>query len=262
MTSLLAPSSDLQSAALHQPVTFIDFDFSTLSEASVLARLAERAADAPFEYIVTPNVDHAVRLQRNRSDLYPVYHAAWLTLCDSKILALLARRAGYALPVLAGSDLTHKMFERIIKPDDVVTIIGGDATRIKHLAARYGLRRVHHYNPPMGFINDPDAVSKAARFVVEARARYSFLAVGSPQQEILAHRIKQLGGGRGIGFCIGASLDFLTGTQKRAPAIMRFFALEWLHRLASDPARMWRRYLYDGPEIFRIVRDWKRRQPR
>lgn len=239
-------------------VAFIDFDFTTMPETSVIQMLAQRPADAPFAYVVTPNVDHAVRLQRSRSDLWPVYRAAGLTLCDSRILALLARQAGLVLPVIPGSDLTRLLFEKVIHPADPVTIIGANPEQVQMLVQRYGLNRVYHYNPPMGFIRDPVEIATAVQFVVGAKARYNFFAVGSPQQEILAYRVQQAGGGRGIGFCIGASLDFLTGTQKRAPMLMRLVAMEWFYRLVSDPARMWRRYLCDGPGILQVMRDWKR----
>jgi exopolysaccharide biosynthesis WecB/TagA/CpsF family protein len=239
-------------------VSFLDVGFTSLDNASVLQAVRDRAARAPFAYVVTPNVDHVVRLQRSRSDLWPVYRAAWMTLCDSRILAILARRMGYSLPVLPGSDLTQVMFERVVRPADKIAVIGGSVSDIRTLAARYGLHNIRHYNPPMGFINDAAEVRRAVDFIVNTGARYSFLAVGSPQQEILAYRVKLAGGGKGIGFCVGASLDFLTGVQKRAPLVMRLLALEWLHRLASNPGRMWRRYLYEGPMIFQITRDWKR----
>ncbi|MBO9695051.1 MAG: WecB/TagA/CpsF family glycosyltransferase [Sphingopyxis sp.] len=237
---------------------FMDLAFTRGTMPSVLQMVSERTRDAPFAYVVTPNVDHVVRLQRIRSDLWPVYRSAWATLCDSRILAILARGAGVTLPVIPGSDLTRQIFEQAIEPGDKVAIVGGNAELIARLGDRYGLQNIHHYDPPMGFIRDPAEVVRAVRFIVDTRARYCFLAVGSPQQEILAYRVKQAGNARGIGFCVGASLDFLTGVQKRAPLFMRMMAMEWLHRLASDPARMWRRYLYDGPGIFQIARDWKR----
>lgn len=239
-------------------VSFLDVGFTSLGNASVLEAVSRRPPGAPFNYIVTPNVDHVVRLQRSRSDLWPMYRAAWMTLCDSRILALMARRVGCSLPVLPGSDLTQAMLERVVRPEDKIAIVGGSVGDIRKLAARYDLHNVHHYNPPMGFINHPAEVRRAVDFVVQTGARYTLLAVGSPQQEILAYRIKLAGGGKGIGFCIGASLDFLTGVQKRAPLMMRMLALEWLHRLATNPGRMWRRYLYEGPMIFQIMRDWKR----
>lgn len=251
------PSAD-NSGQASSVVSFIDFGFSALDTAAVLEAVRERPAAAPFAYVVTPNVDHVVRLQRSRSDLWPVYRAAWMTLCDSRILALMARTKGCALPVLPGSDLTRIMFECVIRPRDKVAIIGGRASEIRCLAGRYGLNNVHHYDPPMGFIDTPAEVAKAVQFIVRTGARYSFLAVGSPQQEVLAYRVKLAGGARGTGFCVGASLDFLSGAQKRAPRVVQILALEWLYRLASRPGRMWRRYLYEGPAIFGIVRDWKR----
>ena len=239
-------------------VQFIDVAFTASGAPSVIEAVSARAADAPFVYIVTPNVDHVVRLQRSRSDLWPAYRAAWMTLCDSRILARLARKVGFALPVVPGSDLTAEMFDHVIKPWDRVAILGSSPAVIEDLAHRYGLRDVRHYNPPMGFIDDPLEIARAVRFLVEAHARYSFLAVGSPQQEILAYRVTRAGGGTGIGFCVGASLDFLTGVQERAPQLMQRMALEWLYRLGSDPRRLWRRYLIEAPEIFQIARRWRR----
>jgi N-acetylglucosaminyldiphosphoundecaprenol N-acetyl-beta-D-mannosaminyltransferase len=237
-------------------VEFIDMRFASAEADDVIAAVRRRAASLPFAYIVTPNVDHLVRLQRTRSDLWPSYRAAWMTLCDSRILAMLAARRGFALPVVPGSDLTARMFATAIAPSDRIAIVGGDAGMVEALAARHDLGDVHHYDPPMGFIHDPVEVAKAVRFVADARARYVFLAIGSPQQELLAYRISRTPDATGIGFCVGASLDFLTGKQVRAPILMQRLALEWLYRLASDPKRMWRRYLVDGPEIFRIARRW------
>lgn len=238
-------------------VRFIDLDFTAIDARQVMRSIEERSPAAPFVYVVTPNVDHLVRLQRSRSDLWPAYRGAWLTLCDSRILARLAGWLGLALPVVAGSDLTARMFGQVVHPEDRVAILGGRSDVIATLARRHRLEDVHHYDPPMGFIEDPAQVAKAVRFLLDAGARYSFLAIGSPQQEILAHKVARAGGGVGIGFCVGASLDFLTGAQERAPEFMQRLSLEWLHRLCSNPRRMWRRYLVDGPRIFRIAREWK-----
>jgi len=42
---------------------------------------------------------------------------------------------------------------------------------------------------------------------------------------------------------VGAAFDFVAGTKPRAPLWMQRLGLEWLHRLASEPGRLWRRYL-------------------
>lgn len=237
---------------------FLGFDFQQSDTAAVLEKIGNRRPDLPFAYVVTPNVDHVVRLERIRSDLWPAYRRAWLTLCDSRILARLADKAGVHLPVVPGSDLTAELFDRVIAPNDKVAILGGSPAMIAELCRRYGLHNVQHYNPPMGFIHDAHQRSRAISFLIESRARYSVLAVGSPQQEILAWKVQASGAATGIGLCVGASLEFLSSEKTRAPRMIQQLSLEWLYRLAQEPRRMWRRYLIDGPQIFAIVQHWRR----
>ncbi|NOW46458.1 exopolysaccharide biosynthesis WecB/TagA/CpsF family protein [Novosphingobium sp. SG751A] len=243
-----------------QTSQFIDLNFAPHDQDDVLRDVEGRAPLASFAYIVTPNVDHVVRLQHDRSDLWPMYRLAWLTLCDSRILGRLARRVGLRLPVVPGSDLTVAMFRRIIRPDDAITVIGGSPAMVESLRRLFGLTRLLHHNPPMGFIQDAAATQDAVDFAIAAQARYTFLAVGSPQQEILAYRIARTGRASGVGLCVGASLLFLTQAQRRAPAIVQRLGMEWLFRLLSDPLRLWRRYLVEGPLIFAILREWRLRQ--
>ena len=88
------------------------------------------------------------------------------------------------------------------------------------------------------------------------------LAVGAPQQELLAHEMRASGRVRGTGLCIGAGIDFLVGAQSRAPRLVQRAHLEWAWRLAREPRRLWRRYLVDGPAIFPIAWAWARARRR
>ena len=98
---------------------------------------------------------------------------------------------------------------------------------------------------------------KAAEdFVCAQDTGIILFATGAPQSEILAHRCLERSEASGVGLCIGASIDFLLGDQNRAPKWMQRLGLEWAHRLASNPARLWRRYLVEGPRIFLIVAQW------
>jgi exopolysaccharide biosynthesis WecB/TagA/CpsF family protein len=243
-----------------QTFEFFDFAFSLRDQAQLLSDIERRPADAAFAYIVTPNVDHVVRIQCKRSDLWPIYRNAWITLCDSRILGNMARWAGLPLPVVPGSDLTVALLRDIVRADDRIAIIGGNAAMVDILRRRFGLSQLIHHDPPMGFIHDAEATQNAVRFAIAAQARYVFIAVGSPQQEMLAYRIGRTGRATGIGLCIGASLQFLTEEQARAPKILQRLCLEWLFRLMRDPRRLWRRYLVDGPLIFQIFRQWQRRR--
>nr|WP_286207624.1 WecB/TagA/CpsF family glycosyltransferase [Hephaestia sp. MAHUQ-44] len=237
---------------------FLDFRFSRCPRTDVIRQIEARPGDAHFAYVVTPNVDHVVRIQRNRSDLWPVYRHAWMTLCDSRILGWLAIINGLSLSILSGSDLTAALFREIVKPDDRIAVLGGAPASVRKLSDRFGLANVAHYNPPMGFIHDPAEVAKAVAFIVESHARFTFIAVGSPQQECIARAVENHASATGIGLCIGASLDFLTGDQTRAPRLVQKLSLEWMFRLLSNPARMWRRYLVEGPQILLVVQYWRR----
>lgn len=82
---------------------------------------------------------------------------------------------------------------------------------------------------------------------------------------MIAAEAKTLPGAKGTALCIGASLEFLTGQLKRAPRLAQKLYLEWAHRLLSEPRRMWRRYLIEGPKIFLLAYRWEnpaqQRQP-
>lgn len=235
--------------------TFAGVAFDPLTMDEVLGRLSAVSADSSYAYIVTPNVDHAVRLDdpEQARNLRSLYEGADLSVCDSRILSHLARVRGLDLPVVPGSDLTARIFREVIRPGDRIAIVGGDAALLEDLRRRRpGVDFLHH-QPPHGLRHNAEAREEAAKFVASAGARFAFIAVGSPQQEMIAAAVRAYPHATGTALCIGASLDFITGRQRRAPEIFQKLSLEWLYRLLSDPKRMWKRYLVEGPRIFLIV---------
>ncbi|MBI0539065.1 glycosyltransferase [Roseomonas sp. KE2513] len=219
-----------------------------------LGLIAGRDPAAPFAYVVTPNADHVLRLEAPEgASLRPVYQAAWLSLCDSRILRFLLGLRGYQLSVVPGSDLVAALFERVVRPETPVTLIGGTAEVAARLRARFGLAALAHHEPPMGFEADPAAVEACVRFVLDHPARFVLLCVGSPRQERLAAHLAATGEARGVGLCVGAAVEFIAGVKRRAPAWVQRAHLEWLHRLASEPRRLWRRYLAQAPALLRLT---------
>jgi exopolysaccharide biosynthesis WecB/TagA/CpsF family protein len=185
--------------------------------------------------------------------MQPLYERAWRVFCDSRVLSRLARVNGHRLPVITGSDLTADLITRAAKQRLTIAVIGPTGATCAGLQDRYpGLKVVVHALP-MGFIKSELEVRKCVDFVVKTQAPLVFLAVGMPQQEILANRIADHPQARGVGLCIGASIDFLTGEQRRAPVWLQKAGLEWLYRLLSDPQRLARRYLIECPRIFYFI---------
>ena len=217
--------------------------------------VAARFGADRFGYVVTPNVDHLIRCHED-GHFRSLCAAADFTLLDSRFAARLLRLLrGLRLPVCTGSDLTAALFARIIRPVDRIVLVGGSGEQAEQIACTYGLRDVRHHNPPMGFIRDPQSVHACLAFIEQASPfRFCFLAVGSPQQELIAGLLRQRAAARGLALCVGASLDFLTGHERRAPRWLQLLSLEWLYRLAQNPRRLWIRYLVRGPRIFGYLR--------
>jgi N-acetylglucosaminyldiphosphoundecaprenol N-acetyl-beta-D-mannosaminyltransferase len=236
-------------------VELLGLPLADLDVAGVADWVAARG-DAAFGYVVTPNADHLVRLRRERR-LWPVYAGAALCVLDSRVVAGVGRLLGLKVPaVCPGSDLAHALLARHTAREQV-TIIGLRQELLPALMARFGLAAPAHFDPPMGFWRDPAALRAAVDFVCAHPSRLVFLAVGSPGQEILASAIAADGRAMGTGLCVGAGLDFLAGGVRRAPVWMRRLGLEWLHRLACEPRRLWRRYLLDDPLVFALL--WRAR---
>lgn len=240
-------------------VDFMGFQFDPLDLDSAVRIVAARSrARDPFQYVVTPNAAIAVARHQEPETFAPLLENAALVLNDSRILQMLGSFSGVTLPVACGSDLTERLFETEIDSDEEVVLIGGDAAVAKAVARRYHLTKLRHHVPPMGLRSNTQAVADAAAFAARAKARFTFIAVGCPQQEIVAKAIKDRGDAIGVGLCIGASLEFLAGVKQRAPKWVQQMRLEWLHRLLSEPGRLWRRYLLGIMPLLGAWRAWER----
>lgn len=229
---------------------FAGLSFSGVGLDEAFDRLSRRPPDRPFDYVVTPNVDHVVRLNRTGFAHRRAYEEAWLCLCDSAVLAALMRLLRLSAPKASGSDLVGLLLSRALQPDDTIVVVGCSGAVVEALRTLFPALVIHHHEPPMGFINDRDAVGRAVAFVETHPARFVFLCLGSPQQEVLAHTIKRRGHAKGIGLCCGIAIHYVTKAVHRAPVAVRRVGLEWLFRMLSEPRRLWRRYMVEGPYVF------------
>jgi N-acetylglucosaminyldiphosphoundecaprenol N-acetyl-beta-D-mannosaminyltransferase len=240
-------------------VRLLGLDFADLQVEEAVLWVLDRPATKPFDFVVTPNADHLVRLARDPA-LAAIYRGAALRLLDSRVVARTARIIGLpAPPVVTGSDLTAMVLHQL-PVGERVTIIGLRRAWLPALIARTGIVPPMHLDPPIGFDADPAAMGATVRFVLDHPARIIFLAVGSPRQERLAAAVKAAARGSGLALCIGSALEFAAGVVPRAPRLIRAAGFEWLHRLSRDPRRLARRYLIEDPAIFPLLvgEQWRR----
>lgn len=236
---------------LHSQIRFLDLDFTVASQTAWRDLLLSGSRDDPgFRYLVTPNVDHVVQISK-KPEIGAIYqHADWM-MCDSRILEKLAAARGITLRTYPGADLLRDTLEAPRAPTRRIAIIGPDQTHFDILRQRYPDHELVHVEAP--FMKPGEPAWEATLAATEAaQADLYMLCLSFPKQEIFARDLKLRGRIGGIGLCAGAGVDFLTGQQTRAPMFLRSIGMEWAYRLLSNPGRMWKRYLVDGPKIFAL----------
>jgi N-acetylglucosaminyldiphosphoundecaprenol N-acetyl-beta-D-mannosaminyltransferase len=226
---------------------FMTLDFAGGDRSAMLDRVIGMARGA-YGYVVTPNVDHIIKLMDGRVSR-EIYEGADLKICDSRILAHLAALRGIRLPIYPGSDMTADLLASPASEGLVIAVFGPDRAAFDDLAARYPRQSLRWIEAPMLTPGTP-AWTAAVKTAAEAEWDVLLACVSFPKQELFAHALHTAGRKTGVALCVGASVDFLTGRQQRAPRIFQQLSLEWLHRLLSQPRRMFRRYVIEGPAIF------------
>jgi N-acetylglucosaminyldiphosphoundecaprenol N-acetyl-beta-D-mannosaminyltransferase len=212
--------------------------------------------------VVTPNVDHVCMAETDEA-LKAAYDDASLSLLDGKPLQWLASAMNRAVPAkVSGSDLLRPLVARAAREGLSCFFLGGVegvAQKAADILAAEnpGLVVAGCHSPPFGFERKPDEDAAVVELVRAARPALVFLALGAPKQELWGHQHKAaLAPAVTLG--IGASLDFIAGTAKRAPAWMSDVGLEWAYRLGQEPKRMYQRYLVRDRAFVGIAwRTWR-----
>jgi N-acetylglucosaminyldiphosphoundecaprenol N-acetyl-beta-D-mannosaminyltransferase len=206
--------------------------------------------------VFTPNVDHVV-LAEDNPEFRQAYSAARLSLADGMPLVWASRLLGRPIPEkVSGSDLLWPLLRRAAAGGFRVYLLGG-APGVAEKAAevmrsQLGVNVVGVDAPT---IADPLSAAERAPVVEKLRRAAPDLvlvAFGAPKQETFIHAaLSELGPAVALG--IGAGLDFIAGTARRAPRWMSNHGLEWLFRLLQEPRRLWRRYLVRDPKFALIL---------
>lgn len=244
---------------------FMNIWLDNITMAEAVDRIEELARGNRPAYVVTPNVDHLIRVE-NDSVFRDIYGKADLVLADGQPLIWISKL--YKTPIrekISGSDLFPRLCERAAQSGLKMFFLGAAegiaALAAQKLQAKYpGLQVCGTYSPPYGFEKDENETTRILQLIHQADPDILILGLGTPKQEkFLKAHLTELDVPVSLG--LGASLDFEAGNIRRAPAWMSRCGLEWFYRLLKEPRRLFKRYLVDDMKIVWLMfKYWKGRK--
>lgn len=206
--------------------------------------------------LVTPNVDHMIRLQRD-SDYFDIVKNADWVICDSKILYLCSKFLKNSLVAsVPGSSFFEAFYEYHKDDADCKIFLLGGMNDVAEKAQSIINKKtgrdiiVGACSPSYGFEKNEEENDQIRQMINDSGATVVVVGVGCPKQEkwIAAHKHKMPG--VKIWMALGATIDFEAGLVKRAPVIWQKMYLEWFYRFLQEPRRLFKRYFIDDPKFF------------
>lgn len=213
-----------------------------------------------FRYVSSTNLHNVARAGESAAYREVMDHCD-LSLPDGVPLLWYARRHGHVLPDRCGiEEVMVALFDLSEQGHDFRHYFYGNTPEVlealkAELAKRWPkLSVVGLHSPPFRRLSaDEDRADVEA--INQARPDFLWVSLGCPRQETWLFEHRQVLRGM-IGGGAGAVFDFLAGQKPKAPRIVQKMGLEWLLRLASEPKRLWRRYLVLYPRyLLRIIRE-------
>jgi N-acetylglucosaminyldiphosphoundecaprenol N-acetyl-beta-D-mannosaminyltransferase len=230
------------------PIAILGVPFDNITIAEAIQAIERMVASRQPHYVVTANVDFLVQAHAD-IELRRILCEAHLVLCDGTPLVWASRLLGNPLPErVAGADLVPLLIRVAAQKRYRLFFLGATpdsaGRAVANLTALYpDLEIAGHYSPPFNRLLEMDH-GAIQRRILAAKPDILFVCLGCPKQEKwMAMHYRALGVPVTAG--VGATMDFLAGHVKRAPAWMQRTGIEWLFRLKQEPRRLFRRYLKD-----------------
>jgi N-acetylglucosaminyldiphosphoundecaprenol N-acetyl-beta-D-mannosaminyltransferase len=240
----------------HRNLIVDGITINVLSLSDAVSSIVSAAQRGDNFSVCTLNLDHIVQLEQ-RSDFRAAYRRARFVTADGFPIVVLSRLMGAPIKRTTGADLVEPICREAQRKGLPIFMLGSNertlSTTAKRLGERFrGLQIAGYYAPARNF----DPYSSEADFAVDSirasGAKLCFVALGAPRQEVFAARCLDELDGTGM-LCIGAALDFIAGTQTRAPSITQKIGLEWAWRMLREPRRLGPRYVRCMAVVPRLV---------
>ncbi len=206
--------------------------------------------------LITPNVDHLVKLQSDK-EFYEVYQQAEWVVCDSKILYLLSKLLKHPLPeaIPGSSFFTSYYLYHKDDPNCRIFLLGA-----KEGVAKKAMERINEkvgrkivvgaHSPSFGFEKNMEECHKLVEMVNRSGANVLLVGVGAPKQEKWIMKYRSQMPTVDLFMALGATIDFEAGTLSRAPQLWQKLGMEWLYRCLKEPRRLFKRYFVDDMQFF------------
>ena len=205
--------------------------------------------DGERTYVCVCSVHGVMECQRSQ-DLRRIFNSAGMVTPDGMPLVWLGRQQDSKVSRVYGPDLMLAEFTRSLAAGHRHFLYGGGPGVSERLADKMrtrfpGLSVVGTTEPPYAPLEELTS-QKTADTINEAAPDVVWVGISSPKQERWMARMRPLLRAPVL-IGVGAAFDFHSGTVRQAPRWIQRSGLEWLFRLASEPRRLWRRYLVNNP---------------
>lgn len=232
-------------AAPRRLSTVIGAPIDAVTWPQALARIAAWAAGRQSRYVCICNV-HSVVTARQDPSFARVLVQADMATPDGAPVAWLMRKLGVkGQERINGPDLMWRYCAEAAQRQESIYLYGGqqatlDALQHRLLAQFPGLKIAGAYSPPFRALT-PEEDAAVVEAINTSGAGTVWVSLGCPKQEKwMAEHQNRI---HAVMIGVGAAFDYHAGTIQRAPLWMQRSGLEWLHRLGSEPRRLWKRYL-------------------
>lgn len=238
-------------------IKFLNTEIDNLTMVEAVIEIDKLITSKKPSYVVTPNVDHIVKLEED-NEFKKVYQEADLILADGMPLVWISKISKSPIKEkVSGSDLFPNICNLAAQKGYKVFLLGAaEGVAVKaaeNLKNKYrGLNIVGTYSPSYGFEKDKNEINKIIGRINKVKPDILAVGLGAPKQEkfIYNYRDKL---NVPVSLAIGASIDFEAGNINRAPKWMQKSGLEWFYRLIKEPKRMFKRYMIDDIKIIKIL---------
>jgi len=224
-------------------------DATTYEDAA--ARILDWARRAESRYVCVATVNNVMEAHHS-PEFRSIMDAADLVTPDGMPLVWGLRLLGHrSASRVYGPDLTPVVLDMAEREAIPVAFYGASPGVLDRLIASVrdrfpNLGIAYAWSPPFRPLSAEEDIT-VVQAINSSGARILFIGMSAPKQDrwMASHK----GRVQAVMLGVGAAFDFLAGVKPQAPRWMMAAGFEWLFRLATEPRRLWRRYLRQNPRF-------------